>query len=127
MLPKSATILIVDDHQAMRRTVADIMRMLGYFNLHYAEDGLMALDKLKENAATELVLLDWNMSRMSGLEFLREIRSIPKYEKLPVIMVTAEAEQELVVEAVSAGVTNYIVKPFTPITLEKKLREVFSS
>ncbi|WP_319762513.1 response regulator [Maridesulfovibrio sp.] len=125
MLSTNASILIVDDHQSMRRTVADIMRMLGYFNIHYAEDGIMALAQLQEHSSTELVLLDWNMPRMSGIDCLREIRSSPKFEKLPVIMVTAEAEQELVVEAVSAGVTNYIVKPFTPATLEKKIKEIF--
>ncbi len=124
MLSTNASILIVDDHQSMRRTVADIMRMLGYFNIHYA-DGIMALAQLQELSSTELVLLDWNMPRMSGIDCLREIRSSPKFEKLPVIMVTAEAEQELVVEAVSAGVTNYIVKPFTPATLEKKIKEIF--
>jgi two-component system chemotaxis response regulator CheY len=85
----------------------------------------MALAQLQEHSSTELVLLDWNMPRMSGIDCLREIRSSPKFEKLPVIMVTAEAEQELVVEAVSAGVTNYIVKPFTPATLEKKIKEIF--
>ncbi|NDV23286.1 response regulator [Desulfovibrio sp. JC022] len=125
MLNTQASILIVDDHQAMRRTVADIMRMLGYFNIHYAEDGLMALEQLEEHPSTSLVLLDWNMPRMSGLDFLRKIRTTSEYENLAVIMVTAEAEQELVMEAVAAGVTNYIVKPFTPMTLEKKLKEVF--
>ncbi|WP_319776963.1 response regulator [Maridesulfovibrio sp.] len=125
MLNTNASVLIVDDHQSMRRTVADIMRMLGYFNIKYAEDGLMALEQLKEHSSTKLVLLDWNMPRMSGLDCLREIRNSPELEKIPVIMVTAEAEQDLVVEAVAAGATNYIVKPFTPATLERKLKEVF--
>ena len=125
MLQTSANILIVDDHPAMRRTIADIMRMLGYVNMSYAEDGLMALDRLQENTVTDLILLDWNMPRMTGLSFLRRIRSIPEYEKLPVIMITAEAEQQQVVEAVSAGVTTYIVKPFTPITLQRKINEIF--
>ncbi len=125
MLHASANILIVDDHPSMRRTIADIMRMLGYFNIHYAEDGFMALEKLQENKATELILLDWNMPKMTGLSFLRRIRSAQEYEKLPVIMITAEAEQQQVIEAVSAGVTSYIVKPFTPITLQRKINEVF--
>ncbi|WP_320007268.1 response regulator [Maridesulfovibrio sp.] len=125
MLHASANILIVDDHPSMRRTIADIMRMLGYFNIHYAEDGFMALEKLQENKATDLILLDWNMPKMTGLSFLRRIRSAQEYEKLPVIMITAEAEQQQVIEAVSAGVTSYIVKPFTPITLQRKINEVF--
>ncbi|WP_320172082.1 response regulator [Maridesulfovibrio sp.] len=118
-----SSVLIVDDHQSMRRTIADIMRMLGYTNLHFAEDGLNALDKLADTPSIDLILLDWNMPKMTGIEFLQKIRTEHKYKKLPVLMITAEAEQSQVIQAVQAGATNYIVKPFTPATLQRKLKE----
>ncbi len=121
----SIPVLIVDDHQAMRRTIADIMRRLGFVNLSYAEDGLMAWDKLQKTPC-ELVLLDWNMPQMSGIELLKKIRSSEEsFVNVPIMMVTAEAEKELVIEAIQSGATNYIVKPFTPATLERKLQEIF--
>lgn len=122
----SVPVLIVDDHQSMRRTIADIMRKLGYSNLAYAEDGQMAWEKLQEEPF-ELILLDWSMPRMTGLELLKRIRtSETDFADIPILMITAEAEQHQVVEAIEAGVTNYIVKPFTPNTLERKLKEIFN-
>ncbi len=121
----SIPVLIVDDHQAMRRTIADIMRRIGYINISYAEDGLMAWDKLQKSEF-ELVLLDWNMPRMTGFELLKKIRgSDEDFVDIPVLMVTAEAEEEQVLAAIQHGVSNYIVKPFTPTTLERKLQEIF--
>ncbi len=118
-------VLIVDDMQPMRRTIADIMRSLGFKNLHFAEDGQMAWDKLLEEDFG-LILLDWSMPRMTGLELLQKIRqSGDTFADVPVLMVTAEAEQNQVVEAIKSGVSNYIVKPFVPKTLERKLHEIF--
>jgi len=117
-------VLIVDDQQPMRRTIADIMRSLGFSKLAYAEDGLMAWDKLNQEEFG-VVLLDWSMPRMTGIELLKKIRqSEEKFATIPVLMITAEADQAHVVEAIQSGVTNYIVKPFTPATLDKKLREI---
>ena len=125
-MDRSMAVLIVDDHQPMRRTIADIMRSLGFDNLFYAEDGQMAWEKMQENAY-DLILLDWNMPRLSGVELLQRIRMAEDEATppLPVLMVTAEAEREQVVEAIKTGVTNYIVKPFAPATLERKLYEIF--
>lgn len=121
----SINVLIVDDYQSMRRTIADIMRHLGFRNLFYAEDGKQALRRLDETPIG-LMVLDWDMPIMTGIEVLRQIRSSEKWKELPVIMVTAVASRENVMEAIDSGVTNYIVKPFTPQTLEKKLKQVFS-
>ena len=121
----SINILIVDDYQSMRRTIADILRHLGFRNLFYAEDGKQALRRLDETPIG-LMILDWDMPVMTGIEVLRQMRGSEKWKELPVIMVTAVAARENVMEAIDSGVTNYIVKPFTPQTLEKKLKQVFS-
>jgi two-component system chemotaxis response regulator CheY len=120
-------VLIVDDQQPMRRTIADIMRSFGFRNLFYAEDGLMAWRQLEETPGVGLVLLDWSMPRMTGIELLKKMRESQDYRDIPVLMITAEAEKDKVVEAIESGVTNYIVKPFTPATLDKKLKQVFAA
>ncbi len=117
-------ILIVDDMQSMRRTIADILRSFGFKNFVYAEDGLSGWRQLLEERNIEIVLLDWNMPEMNGLDLLRKIRSSEKFAHLPVLMITAEAEQEQVLEAIHSGVTNYVVKPFTPNTLVRKLSDI---
>lgn len=120
-------VLIVDDQQPMRRTIADIMRGLGFSKLAYAEDGLMAWEKLNREDFG-LVLLDWSMPRMTGIELLKKIRqSEEKFKDIPVLMITAEADRTNVVEAIQSGVTNYIVKPFTPATLDKKIRDILAT
>jgi len=119
-------ILIVDDYPTMRKTIADVMRRSGFTNLAFAEDGQMAWEMMQESRY-ELLLLDWSMPRMSGLELLKLIRSSGRdFANVPVLAVTAEAEQKTIVDAVKNGVNNYIVKPFTPETLERKLREIFA-
>ncbi len=125
MLPKGTPILIVDDQQTMRRTIADILRLFGYTMIIYAEDGIMALERLEQNPSVGLVLLDWSMPRMTGIEVLKKIRKMPEFSDLAVLMITAEGDQEHVIEAIQHGVTDYIVKPFTPITLERKMKEIF--
>jgi two-component system, chemotaxis family, chemotaxis protein CheY len=114
-------ILIVDDHQAMRRTIANLMRKQGFSNLFYAENGQMAWDLLQRQRFG-LVLLDWNMPKMSGIEVLRKVRESEDLTGMPILMVTAEAEKNQVLEAHYCGVTDYIVKPFTPLVLETKVK-----
>jgi two-component system chemotaxis response regulator CheY len=119
-------VLIVDDYPSMRRTIGDIMRRFGFSNLAYAEDGQMAWEMMQEYRY-ELVLLDLSMPRMSGFELLKLIRCPGgDLTDVAVLAITGEAEQDRVIEAVRGGVDNYIVKPFTPQTLERKLREVMS-
>lgn len=119
----SINVLIVDDYQSMRRTIADIMRHIGFRNLFYAEDGKQAMRRLDETAIG-LVVLDWDMPVMTGIEVLRQMRGGEKWKELPVIMVTAVAARDNVLEAIDSGVTNYVVKPFTAQTLEKKVKQV---
>lgn len=116
-------ILAVDDFPTMRRIVKTLLRQLGYTNVAEAEDGQAALTKLKQEKF-DLVLLDWNMPRMTGLELLKAIRADDNLRNIPVVMITAEGRKEDALEAVKAGVNNFIVKPFTAETLEEKLNKV---
>ncbi|WP_428564967.1 MAG: response regulator [Solidesulfovibrio sp. DCME] len=116
------SILVVDDQLPMRKTVVYILRQLGYRNVTAAEDGDIAWNIIN-TSPVDLVLLDWNMPRMSGISLLRRIRASDAYAKLPVVMLTAEANEEHVIAAVQAGVTNYVVKPFSPGVLGKKIQE----
>ncbi|VAW34582.1 Chemotaxis regulator - transmits chemoreceptor signals to flagellar motor components CheY [hydrothermal vent metagenome] len=117
-------ILVVDDFPTMRRIMRNLLKELGCSNVDEAEDGSMALEKLKSDKF-EFVITDWNMPKMTGIELLKAIRSDPALKALPVLMVTAEALQDNVVEAVQAGVSNYIVKPFTAAALKEKLDLIF--
>jgi two-component system chemotaxis response regulator CheY len=116
-------VLAVDDFPTMRRIVKTLLRQLGYNNVAEAEDGQVALAKLKQEKF-DLVLLDWNMPRMTGLELLKAIRADYNLQNTPVVMITAEGRKEDVLEAAKAGVNNFIVKPFTAETLEEKLNKV---
>lgn len=122
-IDRSIGILIVDDFQSMRRMLADILRAAGFKNLFYADGGKQAWERLKEGNI-DLVLLDWNMPEVTGLELLKAMRKTKHFKDTPVLMVTAEAEQGHVVEAIQSGVDSYIVKPYTPNTVYKKLEEV---
>lgn len=117
-------ILVVDDMSTMRRIVKNIMKQLGYANVEEAENGKDALDKLKAESFG-FVISDWNMPVMTGIELLRAIRADDKLKALPVLMVTAEAQKENLVEAIQAGVSNYIVKPFTAEVLQEKMNKIF--
>jgi len=117
-------ILVVDDFSTMRRIEKNLLKQLGYQNIDEADDGPSALTKLQQNPDIGLVLTDWNMPGMNGLELLKEIRASETTKNLPVIMVTAEALQENIVAAVKAGVSNYIVKPFDAATLGDKINKV---
>ncbi len=124
MPDKNIRILSVDDFSTMRRIVKNLLKQLGYYNVDEAENGEAALERLREKKY-DLVISDWNMPVKTGIELLREVRNDPDLADTPFVMVTAEAEKENVVEAMSAGVNNYILKPFTAKILEEKLRSVF--
>ncbi|MEO5864454.1 MAG: chemotaxis response regulator CheY [Nitrospiraceae bacterium] len=117
-------ILVVDDMSTMRRIVKNILKQLGFINVEEAEDGQEGLNKLKEGGFG-FVVSDWNMPVMTGIEMLRAIRADEAIKAIPVLMVTAEAQQENLIEAVKAGVSNYIVKPFTAETLQEKINKIF--
>ncbi len=121
----SLKVLVVDDMSTMRRIVKNVLKQIGYKDLHEAEDGQKGLQKLKEGGFG-LVVSDWNMPVMSGIELLRAIRADPDLKHLPVLMVTAEAQKENIIEAVQAGVSNYVVKPFTADALLEKLQKIFA-
>lgn len=116
--------LVVDDFSTMRRIVRNLLKELGYSNVDEAEDGAMALSKLK-NENFDFVISDWNMPNMDGLEMLKNIRADTLIAKLPVLMVTAEAKKENIIAAAQAGANGYVVKPFTAATLDEKLSKIF--
>lgn len=116
--------LVVDDFGTMRRIVRNLLKELGYTNVDEAEDGSMALAKLRKESF-DFVVSDWNMPVMDGLTMLQNIRADPALAKLPVLMVTAEAKKENIIAAAQAGANGYVVKPFTAATLEEKLNKIF--
>lgn len=122
----SMPILIVDDYKTMLRIIRNLLKQLGFENVDEATDGSMALQKLRQKQY-ELVISDWNMEPMSGLQLLKEVRADAKLKDVPFIMVTAESKKENVVAARQAGVTNYIVKPFNAATLKTKLVAVLGN
>jgi len=119
-------VLVVDDFATMRRILRNILKQLGFTNISEADDGKTALKELQKEKF-DLVLCDWNMPEMSGLELLTAIRSDDQLKDLAFVMVTAEAQKENIVTAVKAGVNNYIVKPFTAETVSEKLNKVFAA
>lgn len=121
---KNMKVLIVDDFSTMRRIVKNILRQLGFNNIVEADDGVNAL-ALLQREKVDLIISDWNMPNMTGIELLRQVRSTPELKDTPFLMVTAEAQQENIIEAVKAKVSNYIVKPFTADTLNEKITKIF--
>jgi two-component system chemotaxis response regulator CheY len=117
-------ILIVDDAAAMRRIVRGLLKELGFKNLREAENGQSALAELKKKKA-DFIISDWDMPVMAGIDLLRAIRADENLKTTPVLMVTSEAKQDDIIEAVRAGVSNCIVKPFTVATLQEKLNKIF--
>lgn len=122
---KDLTILVVDDHPMTRNMVKAILKGLGFDNIVQAENGEFAVQRIFEDQV-DLVICDWNMPHMSGLEVLKRVRSEEKFKALPFLMLTAEAYRENVNAAMTSGVTDYIVKPFTAETLANKLEGVLS-
>src|SRR5512140_3123254 len=116
--------LVVDDFSTMRRIVRNLLKELGFANVQEAEDGVDALNKLR-GEKFDFVVSDWNMPNMTGIELLRAIRADAALKHLPVLMVTAEAKKENIIEAAQAGASGYVVKPFTAATLDEKLKKIF--
>jgi two-component system chemotaxis response regulator CheY len=117
-------ILVVDDFATMRRINKNILKQLGFENIEEAEDGNDAFAKLQKGGYG-FVVSDWNMPNLDGLGLLKKIRADPALKDLPVMLVTAEAEKDMVVEAIQAGVNNYVVKPFTAEIFKSKMDKVF--
>ena len=124
MADPNMKILVVDDFSTMRRIVRNLLKELGFSNVYEAEDGVDALKKLRAETF-EFVVSEWDMPNMTGIDLLREIRKDDALKHLPVLMVTAEAKKENIIEAAQAGASGYVVKPFTAITLDEKLKKIF--
>jgi two-component system chemotaxis response regulator CheY len=124
ILKPDLKILVVDDFPTMRRIVKTLLKQNGFNNFIEAEDGEQGYRVLQEHGDFEMIVSDWNMPNMTGLEFLKTVRADLKFKHLPFLMVTAEAEKENIIEAVKAGVSNYIVKPFTGQALKDKLEKI---
>lgn len=124
MFDSKIRVLVVDDMMTMRKIVAKTCKDLGFKDVVEAADGALAWKELSESATPiGLIISDWNMPNMSGLDFLKKVRADAKFKHLPFILLTAETESHQVAEAVRSGVDNYIVKPFTPDTIKKKLED----
>ncbi len=122
-------ILVVDDMATMRKIIKNMLTQIGFTNLTEADDGEPAWQMIQEahkaGAPYEFIVSDWNMPKMSGLDLLKNIRATPEFKHLPFLMITAEAEQSNVVIAVKAGVSNFIVKPFSAQVLKEKISKIF--
>ena len=123
-MDKNMKILIVDDFSTMRRIIKNLMRDLGFTNTSEADDGATALPML-QGGGYDFLITDWNMPQMTGLELLKAVRADPNLSKMPILLVTAEAKKQQIVEATQAGVNGYIVKPFTAATLKEKIEKIF--
>ena len=113
-------VLVVDDSAIMRKVISQILEMLGHDSVP-ASNGIDAFDRLKEHEDVRLILLDWNMPEMNGIEFLREIKGRQRLSEIPVIMLTTESERRKMIEAIEAGAKHYLTKPFEPETLATKI------
>ena len=118
--------LVVDDFSTMRRIIKNFLNDLGYHNVQEADDGLSALPMLK-TGNFDFLITDWNMPGMPGLDMLKAVRADPKIGQMPVLLLTAEAKREQIVEAAAAGVNGYVVKPFTSQTLRDKLDKIIQT
>jgi len=123
-LDKNMKILIVDDFSTMRRIIKNLLRDLGYTNTTEADDGTSALPML-QSTSFDFLITDWNMPGMTGIDLLKAVRADGKLVNLPVLMVTAEAKREQIIEAAQAGVNGYVVKPFTAAALKEKIEKIF--
>ncbi len=123
-LDKNMKILIVDDFSTMRRIIKNLLRDLGFTNTQEADDGATALPMLK-SGDFDFLVTDWNMPGMTGIELLKQVRADERLVSLPVLMVTAEAKRDQIIEAAQAGVNGYVVKPFTAQVLKEKIDKIF--
>lgn len=119
-------ILAVDDSSTMRRIILNTLKRIGHEDVIEAEDGADAYAKLEVEEGIEFIITDWNMPNMSGLEFVNKVRGGP-FRDLPILMVTTRSIKEDIIDAMKAGVNSYIVKPFTPQTLEEKINQILNS
>ncbi|MFN7085431.1 MAG: chemotaxis response regulator CheY [Burkholderiales bacterium] len=126
MADKNMRFLVVDDFSTMRRIVRNLLKELGFTDVDEAEDGAVALQKLR-SIPFDFVISDWNMPNMDGLALLKSIRADEQLKKLPVLMVTAEAKKENIIAAAQAGASGYVVKPFTAATLDEKLSKILQN
>jgi two-component system chemotaxis response regulator CheY len=117
-------ILVVDDFATMRRILKNVLKQIGFTKVVEADDGTTALDVLRKDKI-DLILADWNMPKMTGLDLLKTVRADGSLKDIPFLMVTAEAQKDSVLQAVQAGVSNYIVKPFTADAIKEKLKQMF--
>ena len=122
-MSKNLRFLVVDDFSTMRRIVKNLLNDLGYANVQEADDGQSALPMLK-TGSFDFLVTDWNMPGMPGLDLLKAVRADPALAKMPVLMLTAEAKREQIIEAAQAGVNGYVIKPFTAITLKEKIDKI---
>ncbi len=123
-MDKGMKILIVDDFSTMRRIIKNLLRDLGFNNTQEADDGSTALPML-QNGDFDFLITDWNMPNMPGIDLLKAVRADANLKSMPVLMVTAEAKRDQIVEAAEAGVNGYVVKPFTAETLKEKIDKIF--
>ena len=121
---KNMKILIVDDFSTMRRIIKNLLRDLGFTNTEEADDGSTALPML-QSGNFDFLVTDWNMPQMTGIDLLRAVRADERLKHLPVLMVTAEAKRDPIIEAAQAGVNGYVVKPFTAQALQDKIEKIF--
>ena len=119
----SIKILVVDDFATMRRIIKNVLKKIGFKNIIEADDGSTALKEL-DNNNIGLIISDWNMPKMNGLELLKTVRDSKIYKDVPFLMVTAEAQKQNIIDAVQSGVSNYIVKPFSEESIIKKLEQI---
>jgi len=120
-------LLVVDDSSTMRRIIKNTLSRLGYEDVLEGEDGVQGWTALNENPDIGMLITDWNMPEMNGLELVRKVRADGRFNDLPIIMVTTEGGKAEVITALKAGVNNYIVKPFTPQVLKEKLAVVLGT
>lgn len=120
-------LLVVDDSSTMRRIIKNTLSRLGYEDVLEGEDGLQGWAELNANPDVSMLITDWNMPEMNGLELVKKVRADARFVDLPIIMVTTEGGKAEVITALKAGVNNYIVKPFTPQVLKEKLAAVLGT
>lgn len=125
-MSKDLKFLVVDDFSTMRRIIKNLLHDLGYTNVVEADDGKTALPILQAGGI-DILITDWNMPGMPGLDLLKAVRADPKLAKLPVLMLTAEAKRDQIIEAAQAGVNGYVIKPFTAETLKEKLDKILAT
>lgn len=125
MFDAKTKVLVVDDMSTMRKLVTKACNTMGLENITEAEDGAVAWQKIQTEGDYNLIISDWNMPNCTGIELLKRVRMDAQFKKLPFVLLTAETEAKQITEAIQAGVSNYIIKPFTPESLKEKLEQTY--